>query len=207
MPYKENHIVSQVELQAGEKRVSHARRGWQYAPDLLEKWLNDEAKQGRHLYKIDDDNTFYFVKREPAELPFIADYKKCSDDATAEENIKNGWILFYNSSDPITIWGCDANHRPDKPFKHSSDALRQYARNHILLNLLYSAAICAVFVPFNSFGFFRDSPAFKIIYLAALAVIVLFTLGNALRLTTSYIRIRRDSIVQKHGGKSSDGQP
>ena len=181
---------SELQLIPGEKRQYKRKPSWHYSPDKTEKWLRDKARGGWVLYKVkNDENEFCFVNREPSDIEYIIDSKRCSSDESFRENLKNGWILLYNGNIDLTIWGHNFGEKPSKPFLRDKNAILKYVRRGILFNFLCLLAAIAVFIPFNSFGIFREMAAFKFIYIAALVILIASMAGNTISLICSFFRL------------------
>lgn len=88
--------------------IKKTKRGWFYAPDKVEIWLeNMEAKGFNLCYMSKFGNSFYFVKGTPRKMKYVVDNQKCAMPEYFNINQDAGWKLIFRSltrSDSYVVW-------------------------------------------------------------------------------------------------------
>lgn len=132
-------------------RTVRFKLGWMYAPDKLEKWLEDKDQLGWNLYKVGRWGTlFFFSKGGPRRMNYHADYQFVADEGSVEIHTAAGWKRVYSTPSSLqkwTIWRreyAEGEQRPQlysDPFhllKHARKIAVSYTLLFLPLLLLYT---------------------------------------------------------------------
>lgn len=85
--------------------IKRFKAGWMYSPDKLENWLEKMAAEGNRLHRVNKlGNTFYFLKGEPQNIKFSADYQNLSNDSYYEIHRQAGWKEEFSSKSSLQKW-------------------------------------------------------------------------------------------------------
>ena len=92
-------------MQYEGKLIKKRKIGWMYAPDLLEKWLEEMETKGFHLVKVSAfGTTFYFAKGEARNVAYCVDYQNTADVMYFNIHLQSGWNNVYTSKGPMQKW-------------------------------------------------------------------------------------------------------
>lgn len=79
--------------------------GWMYAPDKLEKWLEEMERSGFQLRRVGKLGTlFYFIKGEPRHKSYHAEYLSTVDNGYMAIHQDAGWQKVFESFSSMEKW-------------------------------------------------------------------------------------------------------
>lgn len=86
---------------------------WGWEPEILENWLEKKEAEGWHLFNVNAQIVFNFVKSEPRKVRYCADYQSTLDPEYKAIFQDAGWELVYKSAGWY-IWRMEyTGERPD----------------------------------------------------------------------------------------------
>lgn len=134
--------------------IKKVKLGWMYAPDRLERWLEQMEDQGYNLYRVGWSGiVFYFVKGKPRQVKYCADFHNKTDDSYFHIHRDAGWkIVFTRSSffEQWTILSREYQKGEDQPqlYSDTSELLQSarrvavtYSSLFVPMIILYGASI------------------------------------------------------------------
>lgn len=93
------------QLRRSGQLIVKRRFGWMYAPDKLEKWLEEMEEQGLNLYRVSRTGTvFYFTIGSPRKVSYCADYQNITDEGYFEIHKDAGWKRVFTSNSFLQKW-------------------------------------------------------------------------------------------------------
>ncbi|MFS0862229.1 DUF2812 domain-containing protein [Fredinandcohnia sp. 179-A 10B2 NHS] len=150
---EEIHVKNTTEKVKGPFVVKY-KFGWMYAPDKLEKWLEEMEEKGFNLKKVGKMGvTFYFSKGEPRKVAYALDYQNLSNESYFRIHQDSGWKKAYSSPSPLqkwTLWSCEYRKGEEKPqfysdkthlVKHARKVAMSYTALFLPLVIMYSLFI------------------------------------------------------------------
>ncbi|QFT87913.1 hypothetical protein FIU87_04525 [Bacillus sp. THAF10] len=156
--YSEEFVVKNISLSKAEQKqfkregkiMKRWKFGWMYSPDKLENWLEEMAKKGYQLIRVGKPGTsFYFLKGEPRNVKFCADYQHLSNDTYYEIHREAGWqdeFRSFSSMQKWTIWSKEYEEGEEVPqlysdkthqLKHARKIAFSYTALFLPLVLMY----------------------------------------------------------------------
>jgi hypothetical protein len=86
---------------------------WGWEPEVIENWLEQKEAEGWHLFNINTQIIFNFVKAKPKKVRYCADYQSTLDPEYKALFQDAGWELVYKSAGWY-IWRMEyTGERPD----------------------------------------------------------------------------------------------
>ena len=133
------------------KLIAKRKLGWIYAPDLLEKWLEEMEAKGFHLVKVSTfGTTFYFVKGRARTVTYCVDYQKMTDGTYFNLHSEAGWKKVYTSIGPIqkwTIWSQIVEGDEERPLIYDdADHLLQYAKRIMITQVSFCIFLIVIYL-------------------------------------------------------------
>jgi len=138
--------------------IKKVKLGWMYAPDKLERWLEQMEEQGYNLYRVGWSGTvFYFVKGKQRLVKYCTDFHNKTDDSYFHIHRDVGWkVVFtrYSVFEQWTILFREYQKGEDKPelYSDTSDLLQNarrvavtYSAIFVPMIILYGASIALQF--------------------------------------------------------------
>ncbi|MFT4414773.1 DUF2812 domain-containing protein [Fredinandcohnia humi] len=135
------------ELKRTEQIIIKRKLGWIYAPDKMEKWLENMEAQGYHLYRVNRFGvTFYFTVGEPRQVSYALDYQNLSDESYFAIHKEAGWNMVYASPSTFqkwTIWNKVYPEVDEKPrfYSDKSHKLKHAKRVAVTYSILFAPMI------------------------------------------------------------------
>jgi hypothetical protein len=181
--------------------IKKRKHFWAYAPDKLEKWLENMESQGYNLCKVSEFGfSFYFTKGIPRIMKYSIDCQKKADSDYYSLHKDCGWKLVYQSSMwthmlLTSIWSYECLPGFAQPEFYSDKNSRiKHARRIVLtysLAFLFvgAMAVCLIMLMYFSranMSYFMQ--CFMIIY----PPVILFLYGGfSLKIIRYYFRIKK----------------
>lgn len=134
-----------------EGAFSKWRFGWMYAPDLLENWLSNMAKEGNQLVRVSRNQLAFIFKRDtPKLVSYVQDYQWKTAPEYFDFHKSAGWKLrftstfwFYN----YTIWEKEYTSGELKPrFTYNSTEKKAQVRKVITASSLLVSYLLAIWL-------------------------------------------------------------
>ncbi|MDG5788966.1 DUF2812 domain-containing protein [Evansella sp. AB-P1] len=105
------------------KLVKRRKLNWMYAPDKLEKWLENMEEQGYNLYRVNQTGTvFYFLLGKPRKISYCTEYQNVSKVSSEIIHRDSGWNHVFSTKYSIqkwNIWSKEYNEAEEKPQLYS----------------------------------------------------------------------------------------
>ncbi|UNC91546.1 DUF2812 domain-containing protein [Candidatus Contubernalis alkaliaceticus] len=146
---QEPHISDTYTYSPEEKLTLHGKAfkkiklGWMYAPDKLEKWLEQMEGQGYNLLRIGWSGTaYYFIKGKPRRVKYCTDFQNKADESYFDIHSDAGWkLLFTRGSffERWSIWSREYAEGQEEPqlYSSNSDLLQSARRIAFTYSLLF----------------------------------------------------------------------
>ncbi|RXZ81761.1 DUF2812 domain-containing protein [Paenibacillaceae bacterium] len=131
------------QLRRAGKLIVKWKSGWMYAPDKLEKWLEDLEQQGWQLYRVSKTGTtFYFMQGTSRQMSYCADYQTSADADYFNFHREAGWQSSFISTSSIqrwTLWSREYAEGEDKPriYSDQTDQLSHAKRIAVTYSCLF----------------------------------------------------------------------
>ncbi|WP_158540678.1 DUF2812 domain-containing protein [Romboutsia weinsteinii] len=136
---KKKYMYDVEEVSNKDKQIKKFKPAWQYAPDKLEKWLDDMESKGYNLYKVNKIGAmFYFTKGQSRKIKYIVDYQNSTDEGYFEIHKEDGWKLNFKSIGSITTWSIWSKEYDDtvpEIYTNNEDLLK-YAKKTLIINTI-----------------------------------------------------------------------
>jgi uncharacterized membrane protein len=101
--------IEEKRLKKSGQLVMKWKPGWMYAPDRLEKWLEEMEEKGYNLYSVGKTGAaFYFKKGKSRKVSYCADLQNTADTNYFNIHTDSGWVCLYHSSawsQKWVLWG------------------------------------------------------------------------------------------------------
>lgn len=137
--YNKEKFGSNVEISNDIKKIKRLKLAWSYAPDKIEKWLEDMESKGYNLYKVNKiGSMFYFTKGNPRKIKYIADYQNSTDESYYEIHKQDGWKLNFKSAGSVinwSIWSKEYDDIVPEIYTNNEDLLK-YAKKILIINTI-----------------------------------------------------------------------
>lgn len=139
------------------KREKKLKFGWTYAPDKLERWLEEKEKSGLHLTSVHKGGfKFQFAKTDPKLYSYCALFEGRSDSGAHALHRESGWERIYASGLNLhqwSIWRKAYTEDTEKPeINDDPESRRQAAIRVAKIYTLMFAPIVLLFA-LNFFSF------------------------------------------------------
>ncbi|KZZ82636.1 DUF2812 domain-containing protein [Bacillus sp. SJS] len=198
---REKHLINEREL------IVKRKIGWMYAPDQLEKWLEEKERKGFHLYRVSRTGTvFYFKKGNPRQVRYCADYQNISNEQYYEMHRDAGWKSVFTSKSSLqkwTIWSRAYGALEERPnlysdkihrLKHARKIVFSYSLLFLPITLVYLLNLSIFISNGSNFGFRGLNALNTVMY-----TICIFMFGSfVLRTWLYYGRLKKSSAGQSH---------
>ncbi|MHB1651467.1 MAG: DUF2812 domain-containing protein [Desulfitobacteriaceae bacterium] len=126
---KEGRLIKKIKL------------AWMYAPDKVEKWLEDMEMEGYNLVRMSwSGNTFYFIKGESRTIKYCTDFQNLVNDSYFEIHKSNGWEMIFTSQSPLmkyTLWKKEYTDEKPELYSDKSHILKHARKQCLLYCVLY----------------------------------------------------------------------
>ncbi|UTR10405.1 DUF2812 domain-containing protein [Evansella sp. LMS18] len=103
--------------------------GWKYAPDKLEKRLEEMEAKGFQLYRISWSGiSFYFLSGSPRRVSYNTEFQNMPDERSAGMHKEAGWKQAYSSASTFPkwrIWSQEYSSDGAKPVLYSDQPTKQ----------------------------------------------------------------------------------
>ena len=137
--YNKEKFGSSVEISNNIKKIKRLKLAWSYAPDKIEKWLEDMESKGYNLYKVNKiGSMFYFTKGNTRKIKYIADYQNSTDESYYEIHKEDGWKLNFKSAGSVinwSIWSKEYDDIVPEIYTNNEDLLK-YAKKTLIINTI-----------------------------------------------------------------------
>ncbi len=125
------------------KTLKIIKLAWMYAPDKLEKWLEQMEEKGYNLHRIGWSGTaYYFIRGKPRKIKYCADFQNKTNESYFDIHRDAGWeILFTRASifERWTIWSREYAEGEEEPqlYSNKSDLLQSARRIAITYSVVF----------------------------------------------------------------------
>ncbi|MBU9714596.1 DUF2812 domain-containing protein [Evansella tamaricis] len=147
---KQLSMEEEAELKRQGKLIVKRKLAWMYAPDKLEKWLENMEDQGYNLYRVSWSGIgFYFKVGHPRKISYCTDFQGIAKETLMAMHKEMGWSWVYSSYTGLqkwTIWSQEYREGEEKPQlfsdhetkrKHAKKIAVTYSAMFIPLVLIY----------------------------------------------------------------------
>jgi hypothetical protein len=169
---KKNLTKAEEKLLKSEGLLIKRRKfGWMYSPDKLEKWLEQMAAEGNRLHRVNRlGTTFYFLKGEPQQIKYSADYQNLSNDSYFEIHRQAGWKDVFSSKAALqkwTIWSKEYEGGETAPALYSEQTHKLKQAKKVALSytaLFLPLVLMYIYIAsLNTFYIFRNGGEWSIV--------------------------------------------
>lgn len=102
---KRSRRKEESRLKKSGEMIKRRKPGWMYSADKLGHWLETMEEQGLNLHRINKLGTaFFFIKGEPRNVSYVADYQNNTDKSYFDMHQEAGWTLMYTSNAFLSKW-------------------------------------------------------------------------------------------------------
>ncbi len=148
-PAEEKQLIKEGRL------LKKTKLGWFYNPDRINAYIQQMAREGWLLYRLDDMGTaFFFEKGEPANIEFVTDLQSNCSEEYFSSCAEDGWKLEFASFARVWSYACWSrryeSERPD--FYSDSETKYEHAKKFFISTglpvLFFGAATIAAMIFF-----------------------------------------------------------
>lgn len=108
---------------------------WGWEPEVLESWLEKKEAEGWHLFNMNAQIVFHFVKSEPKKIRYCADYQSTINPEYKTILQDAGWELVYKSVGWY-IWRMEYTSDRPEIYTDAESLLGRYKRLMVILGVI-----------------------------------------------------------------------
>jgi|SRR5665648_27577 len=144
-------LNGKTERAIGNKaKITKKKFAWIYAPDKVEKWLEEMELEGYNLTEISWlGNAFHFIKGETRTIKYCLDYQYLANDSYFEIHKSNRWEMMFTSQSFVmkyTLWRKKYTYKRPQLYSDKSQILK-HARK-------VCVQYCSLSIPLIVIGFY-----------------------------------------------------
>ncbi|MFA9398626.1 MAG: DUF2812 domain-containing protein [Clostridiaceae bacterium] len=194
----------EVKISNKVEKIRKNKLGWEYQPDLIEKWLEDMEYKGFNLCKV-DINSFSFIKGERKKIKYYIDSQKSPGEGYYDIYLSSGYKLVNSdeeSSKTCTIWKKEYNENEVEPIMYNDSSIginiakkrMLYLPMNIFLIIIFTATLKFIIELIINYKIITNANALKyVMYFLALPLIIfiiVYTFIVSMKIIKYYFRLK-----------------